>query len=674
MSTEHLIDRLPEAALRAPGPDHVAVQPMTIHRDTRMALFQHPASTVEFPAMMVGAGGRLRFACGIKQIVWARLRSPVLFEVAAGIPGEAKRILFTASVDPRRHAEARRWIETELDLSPLAGRTVRLVFRTSVPAGGDSRYAWAGWADPRLVHEAPEPPRPRARSGGHPLVLLVTADALRPDFLGCYGHPRVKTPHLDALARDGCLMRHARAQTGTSIGSYTSVLTGQHVPGHGIAAEWGRLPAALPTLPVYLRAFGYHTVLAPSDTELCDRELGLVDLFAEQVPCLARPGQDGSITTRRWMDWLDRRPDQPCFVWIEYFDTHPPATPPEPFRSMYYQGDPGAPERAHRADDVAKIRGIEVVQEIEQALPALARGVPDMAITAKLLATVAVWRGAPSSGPDLAAHLGALGAEARRGLAIPRFAEWLDRQVAAMRAGSVPREAVAWLGRLLPMLKEIEADITSWLEGVVDFRYPVSQYMAGVSYLDHHVGRLVEALRERDLYERSMLVFLSPHGEALGERGVYFHHHTLMEASLRIPVIVKPPASAAAARGARIGGVFDSVDVFPTLVEALGLPVPPAPAGRSRWPQLRDGSDIPPHESFAVNNHESMLALTLEPYKLLRALADHRVSPEWTWKAGDRALFDLRHDAPDTADLADRLPDVVASLEARLEAWRHGPP
>jgi hypothetical protein len=69
-----------------------------------------------------------------------------------------------------------------------------------------------------------------------------------------------------------------------------------------------------------------------------------------------------------------------------------------------------------------------------------------------------------------------------------------------------------------------------------------------------------------------------------------------------------------------------------------------------------------------------MLALTLEPYKLLRALADHRVSPEWTWKAGDRALFDLRHAAPDTTDLADRFPDVVASLEARLDAWRHGPP
>ena len=111
-----------------------------------------------------------------------------------------------------------------------------------------------------------------------------------------------------------------------------------------------------------------------------------------------------------------------------------------------------------------------------------------------------------------------------------------------MDRGELSRELVDWLERLLPLLKEIEADITSWLEGVVDFRYAISQYMAGISYLDHHVGRLVEALEERGLGERSTVIVCSPHGEVLGERGVYFHHHTLMEASLRVPLIWKAPA------------------------------------------------------------------------------------------------------------------------------------
>jgi hypothetical protein len=670
MKTEHLIDQLPNATVHSPGPDHVAVQPITIHRDTRMALFQHPISTVEFPPIPIGARARLEFACGVKKVVWNRIRSAVLFEVAVVVPGEGETRVFSAALDPAKRVDDRRWVEHEVDLSRFEGRTVRLVFRTAVPPKADTSYAWAGWADPRLVHEV-EAPRPPARaSGDYPLVLLITADALRPDFLGCYGHPEVRTPHLDALAKEGCRALHARAQTGTNLGSYASLLTSQHVPTHRLDAEWGRLPPSLPTLPVYLRAFGWHTMFAPSDTELCQQEAGIADLFAEQIPCLGRPGQDGSITTRQWIEWLDRRPARPCFVWIEYFDTHPPATPPEPFRSMYYEGDPTSPARAHRAADVVRIHGIEAVQEIEQALPDLRRGRPNVFVTEKLRATVDVWRGAPWAGPDLAAHLSGLGPRARRGLAVEQFVDWLGRQVEALVGGTVPRELVEWLEQLLPMLKEIEADITSWLENVVDWRYPISQYMAGVSYLDHHVGHIVEALRERGLYDRTTIVFLSPHGEVLGERGVYFHHHTLMEASLRVPLIFKPAAMAGHAPGAEIGGIFNLIDVFPTIVEALGLPVPSGLAGASRWCQLRDGADIPPHASVSVNNFESMLAVTVEPYKLLTTLRDHVVSPEWSWRAGERALFDIRESPVDTVDVAARHPEIVAALEARLEEWR----
>lgn len=670
MRTEHLVDRLAAARVRADGPDHVSIQPITIHRDTRMALFQHPVSTVEFPSITPGAGARLVFACGIKQVAWNRIRSAVLFELVAIEGTGHEHRLFSVTLDPAHRAADRRWVEHEVDLSALVGRSVRFVFRTAVPSKGDASYAWAGWADPRLEHAPAAPPARPVRSGGAPLVLLITADALRPDFLGCYGHSEVRTPHLDALARDGCRARHARAQTGTNIGSYTSILSGQHVPTHGITAEWGRVPPSLPTLPVYLRAFGHHTVMAPSDSELTDPALGLGALFAEQIACLGRPGQDGSLTTRQWIEWLDRRPERPCFVWLDYFDTHPPATPPEPFRSMYYTGDPSRPERAHRATDVAMIRGLEAAQEIDQALPALRQGRPDVAITERLQATADVLLGGPGSGPDLVAHLPALGPGARCGLDVRPFAEWLGPQVAAMRSGTVPRELVEWLERLLPMLKDIEADITSWLEGVVDFRYPISQYMASISYLDHHVGRIVETLRERGLYELSTIVFLSPHGEVLGERGIHFHHHTLMEASLRVPLIFKPAAGAGHAPGAEIGGIFDLIDVFPTLVDALGLPVPSGLAGVSRWMHLRDGSDIPPHPSVAVNNHESMLAVTVEPYKLLTTLRDHMVWPEWSWRAGDRALFDLRERPFDTVDVAARRPDVVAALEAQLEEWR----
>lgn len=670
MRTEHLVDHLREASVSAPSPDHVTIQPMTILRDTRMALFQHPDSLVEFPPLVLGPRARLLVACGIKRVAWARIRSEVRFEASVLVDGEGETQVLSLRMDPRQRAEDRCWVEREVDLARFSGRRVRLVFRTSVPSRGSASYAWAGWAEPRVIHEAPPPPRPARSAAEPPLVLLVTADALRADYLGCAGHPGVRTPNLDALAKGGVRMLHARAQTGTNIGSYTSLLTSQHVPTHGMEAEWGRVPPSLASLPVFLRAFGYHTGFAASDTELDQPELGLGDLFAERIPCLGRPGQDGAVTTRHWMDWLDRRPAKPCFMWLEYFDTHPPATPPEPFRSMYYSGDPTRAAHAHRAEDVARIRGIEVVQEIEQAMPALRRGRPDVAITEKLRGTVALWRGAPGSGPDLAAHLQALPAAARRGLTVPQLADWLARQVEILDGDQVSRELVDWLERLLPMLKEIEADITSWLEGVTDFRYPISQYMAGISYFDHQVGRLMEALEERGLAERSTVIVLSPHGEVLGERGVYFHHHTLMEASLRVPLIWKAPAGALRFSGAEIGGVYDVIDVFPTLADSLGLPVPSGLAGVSRWPSMRDGLDIPPHPSVAVNNHGSMLSVTLPPWKLLTTYRDHRVSEDWAWRSGDRMLYDLRDVSADTIDVSARNPEVVTDLAARLDEWR----
>jgi len=670
MRTEHLLDRVGEATVTAPASGHVTVQPMTLLRDTRMALLQHPDSLMEFPPLVLGPRPRLLVACGIKKIAWSRLPSEIAFEASILVDGEGETRVLSVGLDPHHREEDRRWVEREVDLARFAGRRVRLVLRTSVSRRLDPHHAWAGWADPRIVHDAPSAPRRVRPASDPPVVLLVSADALRADYMGCAGHPGVRTPHLDALAKTGVRMMHARAQAGTRMGSYASLLSGQHVPTHGIDAEWGRMPPSLATLPVYLRAFGYHTVFAASDTVLGARSTGLGELFAEQIPSLARGRQDGAITTRRWVEWLDRRPARPSFVWLEYVDARPPAPLPEPFRSMYYTGDPSRTAREHRAADVASIRAIETVREIERALPALRKGRSDVAITETFRATVAHWRGAAGSSPELAAHLVDLSAEARRGLSVSRFADWLDGEVRGLESGAPSRDLVAWLERLLPMLKEIEADAASWLEGVVDFRYAISQYMAGISYLDYQVARLIEALEDRGLAERSTVIVCSPHGECLGERGVFFAHQTLLEASLRVPVIWKPAAGSLRAPGAEIGGVFDLIDLFPTLMESLALPVPAGLAGASRWSSLRDGTDIPRHPSVAVGQHGAMLALTMPPWKLLTVYRDHRVSEEWAWRAGERALHDLRDVPPDTVDVAARHPDVVGQIATHLDTWR----
>lgn len=673
--TEHLIDRLAAAEVEAPRREMVAVQPITVRRETRMSLFQHPPAKVTFPALTLGKNATLRFGCGLKQACWDRVRSAFVFRVALRDGRGRRHQIFRRRLDVRRKEESRRWVDAEVDLSRFAGQAVTLTFTTSTPLLGSTAYGWLGWSDPVIEHEVAAAPR-TARRDSHHHVLLITSDALRADHLGCYGHPTVKTPHVDALARDGALFTHARTQSSATLAAYASLLTGRHTLEHGLLTEWGRMRPGVPALPEIMRARGYHTVIAASEAEICEDERGLVSLFDESVPCLAVPAQSGEITTRQFTRWLDRRPDQPFFAWLQFFDTHPPATPPEPFRSLYYDGNPTDPARAHRPEAVAQIRGVETVVDFERVLNYLPQGRISATLIARLQDAADNLTGRNDFGPDLAAHLKALGADARRGLSERAFGEWLAGEADKLRGGAVTPELLDWLRRVQPMLMQAEAEIISWLDGVTDFRYPLAQYQSEVSYLDHHVGQLVAALKEQGIYEQTTVLFTSPHGELLGEHGIYFHHHTLMEEALRIPAIIKPADAAIAGtgrvRGVRIDGVCDQIDLLPTLLEALGIECPAGLSGLSRWAQVVSGAAIPAHDSIAADYNGVMFALARPPYVFLKAIAPHFISAGWEWPAGRGALFELREPMDYTHDLGANLPDVVRQMESRLDEWmRH---
>ena len=371
---EHLIDRLAAADIEAAGPNHVCIQPMTISLDARTSLFLHPNSKVTFPPMRFGTGASLKVGVGLKDACWDRVCSPVRFRIEAQGPDGAIENLVDREVNVGR-AEDRRWTDLEVDLSGLEGREIRLVFATEVPEGGDQRYCWAGWSDPVVEQPAARLPMapPVLRRDGHRHVLLITADALRADHLGCYGHPEVATPNLDRLAADGCLFKHALAPSSSTLSSYASMLTGLLPDAHKIWAEWGSLPDNLPSLPAALSAAGYHTAIAPSETELATPAFGFTAPFEHCIACLGRPAQDGAVTTRQAVGWLRKGPPAPWFLWAQYFDTHPPAIPPEPFRSMYYRGDPTDPSRQNKRDWIRMIHGVESVLAISAGIESIGR-------------------------------------------------------------------------------------------------------------------------------------------------------------------------------------------------------------------------------------------------------------------------------------------------------------
>ncbi|MEW6743514.1 MAG: sulfatase [Planctomycetota bacterium] len=107
-----------------------------------------------------------------------------------------------------------------------------------------------------------------------------------------------------------------------------------------------------------------------------------------------------------------------------------------------------------------------------------------------------------------------------------------------------------------------------------DFEHLAELYDARLAHTDAEVGRLLGALKERGLYDNSLIVVCADHGEAFGEHSSLGHGHHLYEPALHVPLIVKLPGGRRA--GETAGGTVSLLDLAPTLLRAAGLEKPPA--------------------------------------------------------------------------------------------------
>lgn len=201
--------------------------------------------------MLLGEKPRLSFACGIKQGIWPKLKHAIIFEISIRTIFGRPQSIFRRELAPGQRVEDQCWLEQEINLSQYEHRKVKLIFSTSVPTKRGTAFCWSVWGDPKLEYQSP--PVKKTSSKHKPAhVVLITADALRPDFLGVYGSQVTRTPNCDQLAKAGVTFKHARAQTVSTLGSYSSLLLGRSPLSHTITTEWGSIPKGLPSLPKYL--------------------------------------------------------------------------------------------------------------------------------------------------------------------------------------------------------------------------------------------------------------------------------------------------------------------------------------------------------------------------------------------------------------------------------------
>jgi arylsulfatase A-like enzyme len=104
-------------------------------------------------------------------------------------------------------------------------------------------------------------------------------------------------------------------------------------------------------------------------------------------------------------------------------------------------------------------------------------------------------------------------------------------------------------------------------------------YDGEVAYLDHQVDRLLDFFQSRGLLEDTLIVFVADHGENLGDHGIDFRHVGLFDSTTHVPLMIRWPGREA--KGRRLRGLVQTIDLFPTLLKSLEIALPP-----------QDGTDL----------------------------------------------------------------------------------
>lgn len=155
------------------------------------------------------------------------------------------------------------------------------------------------------------------RAAPHPCnVVLITIDSLRPDRLGCYGHSRPTSPHLDAFAAQAVRFTHAYSTSSFTPPTHASLLTSRYVGDHGLLT-WNRLDDAQLTLPEVLSEYGYRTGASVCLNLLSEQQLG------QGVEWRREGTRDGREVVSDALEFI-RGPARPFFLWIHLYDVHRP--------------------------------------------------------------------------------------------------------------------------------------------------------------------------------------------------------------------------------------------------------------------------------------------------------------------------------------------------------------
>lgn len=437
-----------------------------------------------------------------------------------------------------------------------------------------------------------------------PNVCVLVLDAVQAAHLSCYGHERETTPFLDSLAEEAALFERAVSPSGVTVDSVGSFFTGLY-PGEHRAGNTGSLDADVPHLPAHLRARGYRT---------------------------------GAVTCNPFLT--------PAFGFGDGVDEFDPIT-------VRFDRGMNVREFFTETSDLSRPhRYLEFLRE------SLDRDFP-WHVGNALQFRFGLFEGA-DDGAAMATDSSLSFVEGSDG---PWFLYTHYTETHMTKRGRFPYTIPPAARReFLP--EGVPEDVTlrdagpraDYDERTLDVHQRL--YDGAIRYLDGHVRRIVEGLRERGEWADTLLIVTADHGECVGEKGL-LGHGLLYEPGVHVPLLIRTPEWMEAPT-ADTGERVSTVGLYRTVAAAATGEAP----DHARGVDLRRESESETlvqeySNTWDWSRYGGLSSGEMAFYREERKLLELESGPE---------LYDLGSDPEEAEDLAETRPDLREELRDALES------
>jgi arylsulfatase len=436
-----------------------------------------------------------------------------------------------------------------------------------------------------------------------PNIILIMTDQHRGDALGCAGNAIIKTPHLDELANDGVFIPTAYTTTPSCTPARAGLLTGMNPWNHGMLGYAKVAKKYKYELPQMLRNAGYYTFGIGKMHWHPQRNLhGFHGTLLDESGRKELPGFKSDY--RQWFKQVapDEKPDATGISWND--NRWKDYALDEKLHPTHWTGETAITKiKEHNGNQPLFLK-------VSFARPHSPYDAPSRFVEQYN------WEEMPA----------------------PFIGDWTE-----------------WHKKYRHIANPYFGDY-----GIEHAKRARRHYYASVTFIDEQIGKIIETLKDKNMYNNSIIIFTADHGDMLGD-----HHHWrktyAYEGSARIPMILKWPESLKTEikRGSILRNVVELRDILPTFLDICGEKIPTDMDGDSMLklicnekPQWREYIDLEHFTCYHWRNYWIALTDAKKKYIYFRS-------------TGEEQLFDLEKDPKEETELS-----TNPNYTKQLDIWR----